>query len=142
MSRGVAIAVAVGAAAAAAAALVATFAHKKRSKGPSKQQLDKLETVVLKNRDGVEVHITPVGASIQRFILPVGQQQEARDVVLGFNKASTYAVSGRHRRGQRFGGESSYGVRSAGAGSATVAVPYLNAWLACHAFLVLGLHDG
>jgi hypothetical protein len=94
MGRGAAIAVAVGAAAASAAALVAIFAKRQRSKGPSKQQLDRLETVVLKNRDGVEVHITPVGASIQRFIVPVGQQQERRDVVLGFNRSSTYAVSG------------------------------------------------
>lgn len=91
MTRTIVITVA---AAAAAAALVATLSlRKKHSKSPSKKQLDKLETVVLQNRDGVEVHITPVGASIQRFILPVGQLQEKRDVVLGFNKASTYAVS-------------------------------------------------
>lgn len=90
MGKTVVVAVAVAAAAAAAAALLATFTRRRNSRGPSKQQLDKLETVVLKNRDGVEVHITPVGASIQRLILPVGQ--ERRDVVLGFNKASTYAV--------------------------------------------------
>jgi hypothetical protein len=47
---------------------------------------------VLRNSDGVEVHITPVGASIQRLIVPIAGAK--RDVVLGFNKPSSYAVSG------------------------------------------------
>jgi hypothetical protein len=91
MAKAAVITVAV-AAGAATAALLVTLVHKKSSKkGPSQKQLDKLETVVLKNRNGAEVHITPVGASIQRLIVPVGQ--EKRDVVLGFTHASTYAVS-------------------------------------------------
>jgi aldose 1-epimerase len=93
MSKSSLLALAAAAAAAAVAAVLAAAARKRRSGSkPSAKQLDKLEAVVLKNRDGVEVHITPVGASIQRFILPLGQG-ERRDVVLGFNKASTYAVS-------------------------------------------------
>lgn len=80
------------AAAAVAAALAVVLQRRRHRNGPSRKQLDKLETVILRNKDGVEVHITPVGASIQRFILPVAKE-EARDVVLGFNKPSTYAVS-------------------------------------------------
>lgn len=94
MSRSSLLALAAAAAAAAVAAVLSAAARKRRSGNsgkPSAKQLDKLETVILKNRDGVEVHITPVGASIQRFILPLGQG-ERRDVVLGFNKASTYAL--------------------------------------------------
>lgn len=106
MGRTAVVTLAVAAAAAAAAALIATFTRRKSSRGPSKKQLDRLETVVLKNRDGVEVHITPVGASIQRFIVPLGQ--ERRDVVLGFNKASTYAV----RWGQVLGGQQGGGGRT------------------------------
>ncbi|KAF6257191.1 aldose-1-epimerase [Scenedesmus sp. NREL 46B-D3] len=74
-----------------AAAVFALWRKKQGSKGPaSSGKFDKLETIVLRNRDGVEVHITPVGASIQRLIVPV--QGKQLDVVLGFNKASTYAT--------------------------------------------------
>jgi hypothetical protein len=80
-----------------AAAVFAVWDRKRRSKGPgSSSSFDKLDTIVLSNRDGVEVHITPVGASIQRWIVPV--QGSKLDVVLGFNKASTYAVSDECRR--------------------------------------------
>jgi hypothetical protein len=75
-----------------AAAVFTVWRKKQGSKSPaSKSRFDVLETIVLSNRDGVEVHITPVGASIQRLIVPV--QEKKLDVVLGFNKASTYAVS-------------------------------------------------
>lgn len=92
MSRTGLLAFAAAAAAAAVAAVLAAGRKRHSGSKPSRKQLDRLETVVLKNRDGVEVHITPVGASIQRFILPLGNG-ERQDVVLGFNKASTYAVS-------------------------------------------------
>lgn len=75
-----------------AAAVFAVWRKKQGSKRPaSDNRFDALETIALSNRDGVEVHITPVGASIQRFVVPV--QGQKLDVVLGFNKASTYAVS-------------------------------------------------
>jgi hypothetical protein len=75
-----------------AAAVFAVWRKKRDSKGSERSNsFDKLETIVLNNRDGVEVHITPVGASIQRLTVPV--QGKKLDVVLGFNKASTYAVS-------------------------------------------------
>lgn len=83
-------AAALSAAAAAAAAALAVFLHN-HLRGKAKK-LDKLEPVVLKNKQGVEVHITPVGASIQRLIVPVGSKKQLQDVVLGFNKPSTYAV--------------------------------------------------
>eukprot|EP00878_Enallax_costatus_P003704 GHUV01003920.1.p1 GENE.GHUV01003920.1~~GHUV01003920.1.p1 ORF type:complete len:385 (+),score=76.80 GHUV01003920.1:295-1449(+) len=44
--------------------------------------------IVLKNSDGVEVHILPIGATIQRLIVPTKDRN--LDIVLGFNKASTY----------------------------------------------------
>lgn len=91
-------AVVVAAAAVAAAAVLAAVVRRTRAAShgrgkPSKTKLDALPTVVLRNQDGAEVHITPVGASIQRLIVPVGQGQALRDVVLGFNQPSTYAVS-------------------------------------------------
>uniref|UniRef100_A0A383V4H7 Aldose 1-epimerase n=1 Tax=Tetradesmus obliquus TaxID=3088 RepID=A0A383V4H7_TETOB len=74
-----------------AAAVFAVWRKKQGSKRPaSDNRFDALETIALSNRDGVEVHITPVGASIQRFVVPV--QGQKLDVVLGFNKASTYAT--------------------------------------------------
>jgi hypothetical protein len=80
-------ALAFSAASAAAAIGAAAFIvlRKKSSK------CDHLEPVVLQNKEGVEVHITPIGASIQRLILPVNGKPV--DVVLGFNNSSTYAVS-------------------------------------------------
>jgi hypothetical protein len=75
-----------------AAAVFAVWRKKQSSKRPESNDLyDALKNIILSNRDGVEVHITPVGASIQRLIVPV--QGKKLDVVLGFNKASTYAVS-------------------------------------------------
>jgi hypothetical protein len=80
-----------------AAAVFAVWRKKRDSKGSaSSSSFDRLEAILLSNRDGVEVHITPVGASIQRLIVPV--QGSKLDVVLGFNKASTYAVSDECRR--------------------------------------------
>jgi hypothetical protein len=81
-----------------AAAVFAVWRRKRDSKGSasSSSSFDKLDTIVLSNQDGVEVHITPVGASIKRLVVPV--KGSKLDVVLGFNKASTYAVSGECKR--------------------------------------------
>lgn len=73
-----------------AAAVATLWSRKQKSKG-SATECDDAKTVILQNRDGVEVHITPVGACIQRLIVPV--QGKKVDIVLGHNKASTYAVS-------------------------------------------------
>eukprot|EP00775_Hariotina_reticulata_P008395 gene8395-8579_t len=80
MNRALALSASVAAAIGAAAFIVL---RKKRGNHPE------VEAVVLQNKEGVEVHITPIGASIQRLILPVNGQLV--DVVLGFNKSSTYA---------------------------------------------------
>ncbi len=87
MRKGLAASAAAAALAGAAAVAFSQLRkHQKRS-----TPFDRLQQIVLKNNEGVEVHITPVGASIQRFIVPI--RGKAVDIVLGFNKASTYAVS-------------------------------------------------
>jgi len=50
----------------------------------------KMETYVLKNSKGVEVHIRPLGALVQRLILP-SAKGEPSDVVLGFDRLESYA---------------------------------------------------
>lgn len=62
-----------------------------KDRGSAKRKYDKLRSFVLKNAKGVEVHITPVGAAIQRLLVPDKHRQVA-DVVLGFDRASTYAT--------------------------------------------------
>eukprot|EP00879_Flechtneria_rotunda_P031534 GHRR01034456.1.p1 GENE.GHRR01034456.1~~GHRR01034456.1.p1 ORF type:complete len:100 (+),score=12.11 GHRR01034456.1:235-534(+) len=70
----------VPAAIAATALLYGIRQRKQRSRG--------VQPIILTNKDGVEVHILPVGAVIQRLIIPVNGRKI--DVVLGFNKAATY----------------------------------------------------
>lgn len=53
---------------------------------------DDLPVYVLKNKKGMEVHITPVGAAIQRLMVP-DQDNHLVDVVLGFDKPSQYMTS-------------------------------------------------
>ena len=50
-----------------------------------------LRPVVLKNAKRVEVHIVPVGASIQRIMVP-DKNGFIADVVLGFDSADEYLV--------------------------------------------------
>jgi hypothetical protein len=57
-------------------------------KGLSVKALDKLSPIILRNAEGMEVHLTPVGASIQRLII------NGKDVVLGYEHPSTYATVG------------------------------------------------
>lgn len=86
MGKGV-VAAAASAAALGAAAVVAYLRNRNNRKTRTEHS-----PIVLKNRDGVEVHILPVGASIQRLIVPT--KDKKLDIVLGFNKASTYEVCG------------------------------------------------
>eukprot|EP00879_Flechtneria_rotunda_P002713 GHRR01002919.1.p1 GENE.GHRR01002919.1~~GHRR01002919.1.p1 ORF type:complete len:377 (+),score=99.27 GHRR01002919.1:235-1365(+) len=72
----------VPAAIAATALLYGIRQRKQRSRG--------VQPIILTNKDGVEVHILPVGAVIQRLIIPVNGRKI--DVVLGFNKAATYLL--------------------------------------------------
>lgn len=85
MGKGLAAAVATVSVVGAAAA-VALFRKKRKH-----SKFDDLQPIVLQNKEGVEVHISPVGASIQRLIIPI--KGKKLDIVLGFNKAATYAVS-------------------------------------------------
>ena len=50
-----------------------------------------LGPIVLQNAEGMQVHILPTGATIQRLIVP-NQQGVAEDVVLGFDDATQYQV--------------------------------------------------
>jgi galactose mutarotase-like enzyme len=48
---------------------------------------------VLRNNKGVEVHITPLGAIIVRLLVP-DRNGQLDDIVLGYEKPSSYLVSG------------------------------------------------
>ena len=48
-----------------------------------------METYVLKNGKGVEVHVRPLGALVQKLVLP-DAQGKPEDVVLGFDKLESY----------------------------------------------------
>ena len=50
-----------------------------------------LRPIVLKNAKRVEVHVVPVGASIQRIMVP-DKNGFIADVVLGFDSADEYLV--------------------------------------------------
>lgn len=54
--------------------------------------VEALPTHVLVNGQGVEVHISPVGAVIERINIP-DRSGRHTDVVLGFDKKTPYAVS-------------------------------------------------
>jgi hypothetical protein len=75
----------------AAAVVLAVGGWLRRGSCREQRRLNRLRPIVMKNKDGVEVHITPVGASIQRLIIPISGAK--RDVVLGFNTPASYAVS-------------------------------------------------
>jgi hypothetical protein len=60
--------------------------------------VDALPTHVLVNGKGVEVHISPVGAVIERINIPDRSGQHT-DVVLGFDQKTPYAVSTTCSRG-------------------------------------------
>ena len=47
--------------------------------------------IILSNDHGMQVHVLPVGATLQRVIVP-NQQGVAEDVVLGFDDPSQYQV--------------------------------------------------
>ena len=47
--------------------------------------------VILSNSKGMQVHILPIGATIQRLIVP-NQHGMAEDVVLGFDDPTQYQV--------------------------------------------------
>ena len=57
-----------------------------KKKGPSIKELNQLIPIILRNAEGMEVHFTPVGASIQRLLV------NGKDIVLGYEHPSTYAM--------------------------------------------------
>lgn len=59
-------------------------------------EAEKLPTLVLVNGRGVEVHVSPVGAAIQKLLLP-DRKGDHGDVVLGFDSNGPYAVRQPHR---------------------------------------------
>jgi len=61
---------------------------KRRGNGEAFAQLA-METYVLKNGKGVEVHVRPLGALVQKLVLP-DAQGKPEDVVLGFDKLESY----------------------------------------------------
>ena len=55
-------------------------------------QAKKLEPFILKNRHGVEAHILPYGAIIQKLIVP-DRLNRPTDIVLGFDSLTPYQVN-------------------------------------------------
>lgn len=54
-------------------------------------EIEALPTHVLVNSKGLEVHISPVGAAIERINVP-DRSGRLTDVVLGFDKKTPYAA--------------------------------------------------
>ena len=54
-------------------------------------QTQKLEPFVLKNRNGIEAHILPYGAIVQKLIVP-SRSGSPTDIVLGFDALTPYKV--------------------------------------------------
>lgn len=54
--------------------------------------MEALPTHVLVNSKGTEVHISPVGAAIERLNVP-DRNGKLTDIVLGFDRKTPYAVS-------------------------------------------------
>jgi hypothetical protein len=88
MQRRVPLVVGLGGCAVAAAGLAARWAYSRYVVA----KLNSLQPIILANSDGVVVHITRVGASIQQLRV---QDRDGKqlDVVLGYAHPSTYAVS-------------------------------------------------
>ena len=66
-----------------------------RLRRPGRSRADDVEalpTHVLVNSQGVEVHISPVGATIERLNIP-DRNGVPTDIVLGYDKKTPYAVS-------------------------------------------------
>ena len=55
------------------------------------QQTQELEPFVLKNRNGIEAHILPYGAIVQKLIVP-SRSGSPTDIVLGFDALTPYKV--------------------------------------------------
>lgn len=55
------------------------------------QQEDPYTPVVLRNKNGVQADILPIGATIHRLLVP-DKNGQADDVVLGFDDPKTYQV--------------------------------------------------
>ena len=55
-------------------------------------QAQKLEPFILKNRHGVEAHILPYGAIVQKLTVP-DRSGRPTDVVLGFDSLTPYQVT-------------------------------------------------
>jgi hypothetical protein len=87
MQRRIPLVVGLGGCAVAAAGLVARWAYGRYVVS----KLNSLHPIILSNSEGLIVHITRVGASIQRLYV---QDRDGKqlDVVLGFEHPSTYAV--------------------------------------------------
>lgn len=58
-------------------------------------QAKKLEPFVLKNRHGVEAHILPYGAIVQKLVVP-SSSGNPTDIVLGFDTLTPYEVGFNH----------------------------------------------
>lgn len=54
-------------------------------------QTQKLEPFVLKNRNGIEAHILPYGAIVQKLVVP-SRSGSPTDIVLGFDNLTPYQV--------------------------------------------------
>jgi hypothetical protein len=80
--------IAIFAAVAAAAALPAVHVVKKLKR---RWDIKHLPVHVLRGPDGMEAHISPLGAVIQRFLVPDARGILA-DIVLGFDDMEPYAV--------------------------------------------------
>ena len=62
------------------------------SKGVApKHNLSGILPIILSNDHGMQVHVLPVGATLQRVIVP-NQQGVAEDIVLGFDDPTQYQV--------------------------------------------------
>lgn len=55
-------------------------------------RLVRLQDIILRNDQGMEVHIVPLGAIIRRILMP-DRQGNVQDVVLGFDSLLPYEVS-------------------------------------------------
>ncbi len=75
---------------AAALAAIAGVALRRRLQ---KDEYDALPIHVLRNAHGMEVHISPVGGTILKLLVPGADGTEPVDVVLGWDRPSEYAVS-------------------------------------------------
>ena len=59
----------------------------------SKTIYDELPILVLKNANGMQAHLSPVGATIQKLFVPSSKAGSVVDVSLGYENITLYMVS-------------------------------------------------